>query len=185
MTPETALRAIVARIQGDFDNPALAGFGPLTDTISDVLAIAAAVRPAPDLLTPLKRLVQQIMEEAGGADLLPVHPEHDPENYEAVQEARRAIAEAEAVQREPGADMTMSGHPGPIPEGTRTNFQTLLAAARDGRLALLSCKDQASGEDRAVICAVNRPAQPGGEIEMVPLGVMAWDDPYTLFAPPL
>lgn len=37
----TALAAIVARIQGEFDHPALAAFGPLgTDTLADVLAIA-------------------------------------------------------------------------------------------------------------------------------------------------
>lgn len=37
----TALAAIVARIQGEFDHPALVEFGPLsTDTMADVLAIA-------------------------------------------------------------------------------------------------------------------------------------------------
>lgn len=37
----TALDAIIARIQGEFDHPALVEYGPLgTDTLADILAIA-------------------------------------------------------------------------------------------------------------------------------------------------
>lgn len=48
MTPQAALRAIVARIQGEFDQPDLVAFGPLSpDRMADVLAIAEAAPPAP------------------------------------------------------------------------------------------------------------------------------------------
>jgi hypothetical protein len=41
MNADQALRAIVARIKGEFDQPDLMGCGPLsTDTMADVLAIA-------------------------------------------------------------------------------------------------------------------------------------------------
>ena len=39
-TNEEAFQAIIARIQGDFDNPALVKFGPLTDVFNDVIFIA-------------------------------------------------------------------------------------------------------------------------------------------------
>lgn len=37
---KVALRAIKARLNGEFDHPALKGFGPLADTFSDVIRIA-------------------------------------------------------------------------------------------------------------------------------------------------
>ena len=41
-TPEQAIRAIVARFDGDFDNPELLAYGPLqTNILSDVEEIAA------------------------------------------------------------------------------------------------------------------------------------------------
>jgi hypothetical protein len=45
MTPVQALRAIQARIRGEWDCPDLVKFGPLsTDTLQDVLAIIKAAR---------------------------------------------------------------------------------------------------------------------------------------------
>ena len=37
---QRALRAIVARVEGRFDDPALLAFGPLTNTTNDVREIA-------------------------------------------------------------------------------------------------------------------------------------------------
>lgn len=42
MKPEAALEAIVARINGEYDHPALKAFGPLSDTLTDVALIAFA-----------------------------------------------------------------------------------------------------------------------------------------------
>jgi hypothetical protein len=42
------------------------------------------------------------------------------------------------------------------PDHARANFQTLLRAAADGNLALMGCRDAATGEIRYVICAVGR-----------------------------
>ncbi len=43
-----------------------------------------------------------------------------------------------------------------IPDHARTNFQTLLRAARDDNLALMECTEVESGETRYVLCAVGR-----------------------------
>ena len=40
MTPTDALHAILARIRGQFDPPALIAFGPLADTLGDIESIA-------------------------------------------------------------------------------------------------------------------------------------------------
>jgi len=49
MTPEEALEAIVARYNGEWDNPSLMKFGPLsTDTADDMFHIAK------DALSPLQ-----------------------------------------------------------------------------------------------------------------------------------
>lgn len=40
MTPTDALLAILARIRGQFDHPALVAFGPLADTLGDIESIA-------------------------------------------------------------------------------------------------------------------------------------------------
>ncbi|MDB5723333.1 MAG: hypothetical protein JWQ16_87 [Novosphingobium sp.] len=41
-----------------------------------------------------------------------------------------------------------------IPDAYRQNFDTLLRAAGEHHLALLECRDAATGEPRYVICAV-------------------------------
>lgn len=43
-----------------------------------------------------------------------------------------------------------------IPDYLRGNFNTLLRAAADGNLALMECRDAATGEPRYVLCAVGR-----------------------------
>ena len=68
-----------------------------------------------------------------------------------------------------------------IPDHARTNFQTLLRAARDGNLALMECLDAASAEHRYVICAVGRD---GTDYVMTPLGQLADGNPYDAYLPP-
>lgn len=44
MKADAAIRAIVARIQGEWDQPDLVSFGPLADTQDDILRIAQSVQ---------------------------------------------------------------------------------------------------------------------------------------------
>jgi len=64
----------------------------------------------------------------------------------------------------------------------KTNFQTLLTAARNGDLALLECTDKATGNPVYVICAVN--AGPDGLYSMTPLAKMFDGNPYDEVGPP-
>lgn len=43
-----------------------------------------------------------------------------------------------------------------IPDYARTNFETLMKAAKAGDLALMECTEVDSGETRYVLCAVGR-----------------------------
>jgi malonyl CoA-acyl carrier protein transacylase len=46
MTSEQAIKAIIARIQGVYDEPNLVSFGPLsTNRLQDILDIAKSVKP--------------------------------------------------------------------------------------------------------------------------------------------
>ncbi|NLA66718.1 MAG: long-chain fatty acid--CoA ligase [Gammaproteobacteria bacterium] len=63
----------------------------------------------------------------------------------------------------------------------RHNFNTLLKAAKNDALALMECTDAATGEPRAVLCAVN---VVDGEYEMVPFGHLCPGDPYKAYLPP-
>ena len=68
-----------------------------------------------------------------------------------------------------------------IPDHTRANFQTLLRAAADGNLALMECRDAATGEIRHVICAVGRD---GVDFVFTPFGDLADGNPYDAYLPP-
>jgi len=68
-----------------------------------------------------------------------------------------------------------------IPDYLRGNFNTLLRAAADGNLALMECKDAATGEPRYVLCAVGRK---GGDYIMTPFGHLAEGNPYDAYIPP-
>lgn len=68
-----------------------------------------------------------------------------------------------------------------IPDHARTNFSTLLRAARDGNLALMECNDAVTGEPRYVICAVGRDQR---GIIMTPFGHLADGNPYDAYLPP-
>ena len=60
-------------------------------------------------------------------------------------------------------------------EGDKTNFDTLLAAARDNRLCLFSSTHKPTGEQVALLCVVNFSINQDGnepEFEMLPIAVM-------------
>ena len=57
-----------------------------------------------------------------------------------------------------------------IPDYARTNFETLMKAAKAGDLALMECTEVASGETRYVLCAVGRNE---GDYVMTPFGHLA------------
>ena len=67
------------------------------------------------------------------------------------------------------------------PDHARTNFQTLLRAARDDNLALMECTEVESGETRYVLCAVGRD---GDAYVMTPFGHLAPRNPYEAYIPP-
>ncbi len=68
-----------------------------------------------------------------------------------------------------------------IPDHARANFQTLLRAAENGRLALMECADAASGAPRYVICAVGRD---GEDYVFTPFGHLAEGNPFDAYLPP-
>lgn len=68
-----------------------------------------------------------------------------------------------------------------IPEPYRTNFDTLLRAARQGDLALMECADAATGEPRYVLCALGRD---GVDYVVTPFGHLADGNPFDLYRPP-
>lgn len=68
-----------------------------------------------------------------------------------------------------------------IPDAYRTNFDTLLRAARAGNLALLECADAVNGTPRYILCGVGRD---GDDYVMTPFGHLADGDPFELYVPP-
>jgi hypothetical protein len=68
-----------------------------------------------------------------------------------------------------------------IPDPYRRNFETLLRAASDNALALLECRDAATGEYRYVICAVGRH---GADYVMTPFGHLCDGNPYEVYIAP-
>ena len=68
-----------------------------------------------------------------------------------------------------------------IPDYARTNFETLVRAAKSGDLALMECTEIESGETRYVLCAVGRDE---GDYVMTPFGHLAPGNPYDAYVPP-
>jgi hypothetical protein len=68
-----------------------------------------------------------------------------------------------------------------ISDHIRTNFDTLLRAASNGRLTLMECTDAITGEPRYVICAVGRE---GTDYLFTPFGHLADGNPYDAYLPP-
>lgn len=68
-----------------------------------------------------------------------------------------------------------------IPDYARTNFETLVKAAKAGDLALMECTEVESGETRYVLCAVGRETQ---DYVLTPFGHLAPGNPYYAYVPP-
>jgi Family of unknown function (DUF6117) len=68
-----------------------------------------------------------------------------------------------------------------IPQAYRTNFETLVRAAKADDLALMECIDAVTGEPRYVVCAVGRQ---DGDYVMSPFGHLADGNPYEAYVPP-
>ncbi len=68
-----------------------------------------------------------------------------------------------------------------IPDHAQANFQTLLLAAKGGDLALMECKDAATGEPRYVVCAVGRD---GADFMFTPFCHLADGNPFEIYLPP-
>lgn len=68
-----------------------------------------------------------------------------------------------------------------IPDYARTNFETLVKAAKAGDLALMECTEVESGSTRYVLCAVGRDED---NIVMTPFGHLAPGNPYDAYVPP-
>ena len=70
----------------------------------------------------------------------------------------------------------------PLLPGHRANFDTLLLAAKSGDLALLDCRQRATGTQLPVLCAANRYGD--GSVTFVPLAMLFNDNPYEVIDPP-
>lgn len=71
-----------------------------------------------------------------------------------------------------------------ITEGYKHNFETLLRAAADGRLALVECTDKATGEPRYVIAAIADVPDNPDQRDIVPFGHLCNGNPYDEYEPP-
>lgn len=68
-----------------------------------------------------------------------------------------------------------------LKDADKANFKTLQRAWKAGRVAILESRDLATGEYRALLCAMG---QDGETILPTPLAVMVWGNPYEQFADP-
>jgi Family of unknown function (DUF6117) len=66
--------------------------------------------------------------------------------------------------------------------GHITNFETMLKAALDGKLALLECTDVVTGKPVATVVMVNHE---GNEVVFVPVAKLFDDNPYDELEPPM
>ena len=69
----------------------------------------------------------------------------------------------------------------PLREGDRANFETLLLAAQNGDLAVVSAIRKSDKAQVALVCAMSKE---GSDIRPVPLAVMVEGNPYELFEDP-
>lgn len=73
----------------------------------------------------------------------------------------------------------------PLSDIQKANFQTLLDAAKNDRLALVECTHAETGEPVAVLAAINfNEGDPEGEYQIVPLAKQFGGDPYEELNPP-
>jgi hypothetical protein len=67
-----------------------------------------------------------------------------------------------------------------IPEGHSANLDTIIRAANDGNLGLISAKDATTGADKVVLAAFHIDDE--GMVVVTPFGALS-DDPYAEFIP--
>ena len=72
--------------------------------------------------------------------------------------------------------------PPPLTDGDKRNFETLVSAFRNEDSALVSAIDKASGEPRALVCAMHR--NEDGTLTPVPFAVLVWGNPFEMFHDP-
>jgi hypothetical protein len=84
-----------------------------------------------------------------------------------------------ALEARPAADK-----PGPLADGYKANFATLLKAVKAGAVCLMSARRQVDGGAAALVCAVNRPEGPDGPFDLVPLAALIDGDPYAIYEDP-
>lgn len=70
-----------------------------------------------------------------------------------------------------------------IPKGHKSNLETLIRAAKAGRLALLDCQDKATGKPVVVLACISD--APQGEFDLVPFARMFDGNPYDELNPPV
>ena len=76
----------------------------------------------------------------------------------------------------------MSTVPPKLPKGDRSNFQTLLRAAGDDALALVSAIRKADQQPVALVCAMQQ--NEDDTITPIPFAVMVEGNPFELFEDP-
>ena len=76
----------------------------------------------------------------------------------------------------------MSKTPPKLRKGDRTNFQTMLCAADNGALALVSAIRKADQQPVALVCAMQ--TNPDDTITPVPFAVMVEGNPFELYEDP-
>lgn len=69
-----------------------------------------------------------------------------------------------------------------IPDGYKSNFNTLQRTFSNGDAALVECTDNRTGAPVFTVCAVQR--REDGSIEMVPLAKLFDGNPYEELNPP-
>jgi hypothetical protein len=69
----------------------------------------------------------------------------------------------------------------PLQIGHRQTFETLRRAFLNDDVALVECQLAKTGEQVAVVCAVNRQ---GGGFDLAPFALLFNDNPYDLLNPP-
>lgn len=68
-----------------------------------------------------------------------------------------------------------------LKQGDKANFRTLLRAARAGHLGLVETTDKATGEYRALLCAI---VWDGEHYQVTPFGHMVTGDPNDIYTDP-
>jgi hypothetical protein len=70
-----------------------------------------------------------------------------------------------------------------LASGHKDNLDTLIRAAKAGRLAVLECQEKATGKVVAVLVAIGDNDE--GTLDMVPFATMFDGNPYEVLNPPL